>query len=211
MTKDELKEIGLTDEQVSKVFAMHGKEINKLRDNITDLKNSETGLKNDLADRNSELSDLKKLDAQGVQKKYEDLKAEYDKYKGDVEKKDAQRTYNDRRNAFFKDTNFADEYAKRGVLSEFDEKNFEYADKDSTFSGAKEWLEEVKKASPTSFKSANGTPRIVIPGGKEPPKPITAEEFSKMKFADKIKFKQENPDGYEALKNAPLDTPAPKE
>ncbi len=84
MTKDELKEIGLTDEQVSKVFAMHGKEINKLRDNITDLKNSETGLKNDLADRNSELSDLKKLDAQGVQKKYEDLKAVYDKYKGDV-------------------------------------------------------------------------------------------------------------------------------
>lgn len=204
MTKDELKEIGLTDEQVSKVFAMHGKEINKLRDNITDLKNSETGLKNDLADRNSEISDLKKLDAQGVQKKYDDLKTEYDNYKADVEKKSAQQKYNDRRSAFFKDTQFTDDYAKRGILSEFDEKKFEYSDKDNTFTGAKEWLEEVKKASPTSFKNASGgTPRIVTPGGKESSKPVTAEEFAKMKFADKIKFKQENPDGYEALKSAP--------
>ena len=210
MTTEELTGIGLTDEQASKVFALHGKDITKFKEAAVNLKTMVADLKNKLGDKEIELSDLKKLDAPGMQKKYDDLKAEYETYKGDTEKKDAQRTYNDRRNAFFKDTEFADDYTKRGVLSEFDEKGFKYSDKDNTFSGAKEWLDEIKKSSPTSFK-ASGAPRVVTSGGNEPPKPLTKSAFDKLTFADKLKFKQENPDGYEALKNAPPKVSAAKE
>lgn len=206
MTTEELKVLGLTDEQASKVFAMHGRDITKLKEDSASLKSTVADLKNQLADKEIEVSDLKKLDAQGIQKKYDDLKTDYDKYKADVEEKDAQREYSDRRSAFFKGTEFSDDYTKRGILAEFDEKKFEYSNKDKTFSGAKEWLDEIKKSSPTSFK-AGGAPRIVTPGGNEPPKPLTKTAFDKMTFADKLKFKQENPDGYEAMKNAPSAPP----
>jgi DNA repair exonuclease SbcCD ATPase subunit len=85
LTAKFLKGLGLTDEQTDAILEGHGETIKGLKDERDDLKNK---LK-DFDDVQRELDELKAKDSDGngYEKKYTDLKAQFDAYKKEQETK----------------------------------------------------------------------------------------------------------------------------
>ena len=146
-------------------------------------------LKKQLAQREADVSALKKLDAEGLQAKLSELQSQYEADRQAWEKKDQQRQYEDRRREFFSGVEFTDEYAKRGVLAEFDERQFQYSDADSTFVGAKEWLGKLQETSPTAFKGSTPTPKAVGSTTGIAPK----ADFNSMTYSQMVAYQEAHP------------------
>ena len=190
MKKEELTAIGLTDEQANQVFALNGKEIEKHKAAAEAAQAKAAELAEQLTQRDADIAELKKADAAGLRQKLDELQGKYDKDRQAWEEQRKQREYQDRRSEFFQGVEFADGYAKRGVLAEFDEKQFPYSDADRTFTGAKEWLEGLKSSSPSSFQSG-AVPRVVkgSSGGGAP-----TVDFSKMTYSQMLSYQKEHPE-----------------
>lgn len=118
MKKEELLEIGLTEEQANKVFAMNGK----------DVENAKGKLQKDVDTMKSQLAEAKKTIATLEANKGDTaaLQAELDKYKQaeeqrKQEEKDAAERAKilERFNAAKGDKKFSSEYAEKGVLDAF--------------------------------------------------------------------------------------------
>ena len=60
MKREDLKNLGLTDEQIEKVMAEHGKDITSLQEKVNGLTNERDGLKSQLDERDQQLVDLQK-------------------------------------------------------------------------------------------------------------------------------------------------------
>ena len=60
MKREGLKNLGLTDEQIEKVMAEHGKDITSLQEKVNGLTNERDGLKSQLDERDQQLVDLQK-------------------------------------------------------------------------------------------------------------------------------------------------------
>lgn len=74
MTLEELKALGLTDEQANKLFAMNGKEVNAMKAQISELEKSKTELE---TLKNEKMTDQEKLDA--AIKKAEETEKKYNR------------------------------------------------------------------------------------------------------------------------------------
>ena len=60
MKREDLKNLGLTDEQIEKVMAEHGKDITSLQEKVNGLTNERDGLKSQLDERDQQLDSLQK-------------------------------------------------------------------------------------------------------------------------------------------------------
>lgn len=87
MKKDELTAIGLTDEQASQVFALHGKDITKLQGTVTALTDERDTLKTQLGEANTQIEEFKKLDVDGIKAAADDWKAKYEQAQADFDAK----------------------------------------------------------------------------------------------------------------------------
>jgi chromosome segregation ATPase len=89
MKRDFLKNLGLEDEVIDKIMAENGKDIESLKGQVETLKASETGLKGQIAQRDKDLTDLKKNagDSEDLKTKYEDLQSTYKAEKKALEEK----------------------------------------------------------------------------------------------------------------------------
>lgn len=76
MNREELKELGLTDEQINSVMASHGKVVNATKQELDTVTTDRDGLKAQLSDRDKQLETLSKVDAKGLQAEIERLKGE---------------------------------------------------------------------------------------------------------------------------------------
>ncbi len=85
MNKEQLIALGLSEEQADKVIAGFGTMIPKSRldEKIQEVKD----LNNQIKDRDKQLEELKKIDAEGLQKKIDELQEENKKAKTDYEAK----------------------------------------------------------------------------------------------------------------------------
>ena len=60
MNREELKALGLTEEQIDKVMASHGKVVNDTKDQLNTVTTERDDLKGQLTDRDNQLADLGK-------------------------------------------------------------------------------------------------------------------------------------------------------
>lgn len=88
MKREELRDLGLTDEQVGKVMGMHSAELNDVRANLQDATSERDEFKKQLAANGEELSKLRDSakDNEALQGKLDDLQQQFDKSKADSEK-----------------------------------------------------------------------------------------------------------------------------
>ncbi len=73
MNREFLREQGLTDEQVEAVIQEHGKVVNDTKGKLDTVTTDRDSLKEQLADRDTQLEELKKVDAEGLQAKIDEL------------------------------------------------------------------------------------------------------------------------------------------
>lgn len=199
MKREELTALGVPEGALDRIMDINGKDIEKHKAAAEAAKAQAGELASQLAQREADIADLKKVDAAGLQAKLDELRGKYDADRAAWEEKEQRRAYEDRRRDFFSGVEFADDYARRGVLAEFDERAFQYSDADKAFVGAGEWLEKLRETSPTAFKSAVRAPEVVRPasggGGGE----LTKEAFGKMGYRERLALKNAKPDLYEKL------------
>lgn len=199
MTKEELKTLGLNDEQIEKVVEDYGK--NYVAKSQFNQKNEELKqAKESLTTMQSDIEALKKTNADN-----EELAKQIDEMKAAQVKRDEEYTAQihkmevdgivERTLMTFKAKNGK---AVRALLDLEDVKL-----KDGTIKGLDDQLTKLKESDPYLFESES-KPTGVTPGephGGQGSTGITQAEFNKMSYLERVQFQEENPDAYSEFKD----------
>lgn len=165
MKREELKKIGLTDDQVESVMSAHGQTVQTLNTNLATLQQSETDLKAQLTSRDKDLSKLQK-DNKGNEALLSQLKTLQTEYK-DLEASSAANLLKVQREAALASL-LADAKVKntRAVIALLDEEKIIF--KDGEISGVKEQIDGLKKSDAYLFDLGKKQAGYEPAGGKAP-------------------------------------------
>lgn len=148
MKTEDLKALGLSDEQVQRVFAMNGEEMNGLKASVATLTAERDTARTSLADANKKLEgydpEWKAKAAQAQQqadKQVAELKAGY------------------AADSAASGLKFTSDSAKKAFLSDLKAKNLPLQD-DGTLLGFDDYVASYKKTDPGAFAPDGGLPRV---------------------------------------------------
>lgn len=172
MKREELKAMGLTDEQVETVMAKNGAEVAALNTQITTLKSEKAQLENDKKVITKEKEDKEKAIAD--LQKDSISKEEYDKKVKEIEenarKENEEYVYNDLLNKGLDDAKvLKDEITRTAIISLInkDKDKTKISDDKKSIVGLKELIEDYKKQAPHFFeKKASGYSPVDPEGDK---------------------------------------------
>lgn len=162
MKREELKELGLNDDQIAAVMTSYGKEVNPLKEQVDSLTSERDNLKQQVSDRDGQLDDLRKnagkneeLEAT-IKQLQEDNKAATAKYQNDLAAKEK---------GFKIEGALRDAKAKnvKAVLSLIDTEKVSVK-KDGTLDGLTDQIEAVKKSDSYLFDAENAGQPIKFGG-----------------------------------------------
>lgn len=162
MKREELKELGLNDDQIAAVMTSYGKEVNPLKEQVDSLTSERDNLKQQVSDRDGQLDDLRKnagkneeLEAT-IKQLQEDNKVAAAKYQNDLAAKEK---------GFKIEGALRDAKAKnvKAVLSLIDTEKVS-VQKDGTLDGLTDQIEAVKKSDSYLFDTENTVQPIKFGG-----------------------------------------------
>lgn len=78
MTKEQLKALGLTDEQIGEVFRLHGLVLNPVKTKLETKETEVETLQGQVKTANETIQDFKKLDLEGIKQEADDYKEKYE-------------------------------------------------------------------------------------------------------------------------------------
>lgn len=200
MKREELKNLGLTDEQIKFVMDENGKDINAQKaiveqkdQEIAALTTERDGLKTQVADRDKDIEDLKKQagNTEELNTKLTELQTKYDTDTNDLHAKlDAQaRTHAAEK--FYSSVEFTSAFAKKAAMDEFMAANLDF--KDGAYVGADNFLNGQREKNPDAFKAAE-PPKEPDPKPKfGDPNPQPAPKKTKFSLSEMMQKKNENP------------------
>lgn len=197
MKKDELTAMGLTDEQATQVFALHGKEITRLQGAVTALTADRDGLKTQLEDANTQIEQFKGMDVEAIKHAADEWKVKYEKVEADSKAALAARDYDDAIKAAVAGVTFSSTLAKNAFVGLLKEKGLKLDG--GKLIGFDEVLKQAQTDDPSAFASDKPTPQLTAPMGGKGKLEITKEAFSKMTYLEKLKIKSEQPEVYKGL------------
>ena len=198
MNREQLKEMGLTDEQIDKVMAAHGKVVNTTKQELDSVTTERDDLKTQLADRDTQLDNLSKQ-----VKDNDDLTAEINRLKDEnrtatsaLQQKLDQQAFEFSLEKALSAAKVRNPKAVKALLDtekiKLDgEKLLNLEDQLAALKESDAYLfdtEEKPAGGPSFSTGAHGKGSAV-----------TAEEFGKMGYMDRLKLKQEDPKTYDAL------------
>lgn len=177
MKKEELLNIGLTEEQADKVFAMNGKDIEKHKKAAADAKADKEALEQQVADRDKDIAELKKTsgDAAKIQEKLDELQGKYDKETEAYKAQLAQRDYQTAIDKAIADSGvkFSSKSAEKAFRAGIGDSKLEM--KDGALDGFDKYLEKAKSEDPSAFvkSGARVDTQGPLDGGQHGDKPTT--------------------------------------
>lgn len=164
MKTEDLKALGLNDEQVQRVFAMNGEEMNGLKASVATLTAERDTARTSLADANKKLEgydpEWKAKAAQAQQqadKQVAELKAGYAATSAASSLK------------------FTSDSAKKAFLADLNAKKLPLQD-DGTLLGFDDFVASYKKTDPGAFAPEGGLPRVSSSATGTPAGPTTNEQ-----------------------------------
>lgn len=167
MKTEELKALGLNDEQVQKVFAMHGEDVNREKQATTEARARLTAAQNQLQEANRKLEgydpEWKQKAAQAqqeAQQQLSEMKAQYAASTATASLK------------------FTSESAKKTFLADLAAKKLPLQE-DGTLLGLEDFVKAYQKADPGAFAADGGYPSVKD-GGNPPNRPsgATRDQFA---------------------------------
>lgn len=148
MKTEDLKALGLTDEQVQRVFAMNGEEMNGLKANVDTLKAERDAARTQLADAN------KKLEGYDPEWKQ---KADQARQQAEQQVAEMKAGYAATRAA--SSLKFTSDSAKKAFLADLNAKKLPLQD-DGTLLGFDDYVASYKKSDPGAFAKEQGYPDV---------------------------------------------------
>lgn len=148
MKTEDLKALGLTDEQVQRVFAMNGEEMNGLKANVDTLKAERDAARTQLADAN------KKLEGYDPEWKQ---KADQARQQAEQQVADLKARYAETRAAA--GLTFSSESARKAFMADLAAKKLP-PQEDGTLLGFDDYVASYKKNDPGAFAKEAGYPAV---------------------------------------------------
>lgn len=203
MTKEELKALGLNEEQIAEVFKLNGIAVNNAKGDLdakeTELeaktKEVET-LQGQLETANAEIESFKEMDIESIKAAADDYKSKYEEAKTEAEKEIESLKF---------------EHSLESALSKAGAKNVKAAkallnieslrDSKNVNLDIETAITTLKESDDYLFGQSGpqGTGGSMGNGGKGIGKSITKEEFDKMSYRERTKLYSENPTLYNDL------------
>lgn len=168
MKTEELKALGLNDDQVQKVFAMNGTEINDLKQTITTLTAERDTARNNLGDANKKLEGYDPEWRSKAEKAEKDAKAQVEELQKDFAAQTAAAG-----------VKFSSESAKRAFLSDLKAKKLPL--QDGKLLGFEDYLKSYRESDPDAFAPEKVAPTITV-GSKGQTPATSSQSFLDSKY-----------------------------
>lgn len=193
-----LKGLGLTDEQIQSIQAESGKEIQKYKDENTNLKADNDNKTELLKNANAEIDSYKSMDIEAIKKSAEDYKTKFETAEKDYQAKISEMEYNNKLDKYVNTLNLKNDIYKNAVISQIKEKGLKF-DGD-TLLGGEELVKGFKEQYADAFADIKPKPNFAdtTQGSGKPE--ITKEVFNKMGYQARLKLYNENKELYDQLK-----------
>lgn len=164
MKTDELKALGLSDDQVQRVFALHGEDVNGLKTTIATLTAERDTARTSLGEANKKLEgydpDWKQKAADAQQQAEQQIAGIKVRYAA-ASAADALK--------------FTSESAKKAFLSDLAAKKLPLQD-DGKLLGFDDFVKSYKESDPGAFAPDGGLPRVAASAAGQPAAPTTKEQ-----------------------------------
>ncbi len=182
MKKEELLEIGLTEEQVAKVFAMNGKDVENAKSKLPDQKAEIERLKADLADRDATIGNLEKAsgDAEATREELRRYKEEEAARKKAEKEAETDRILTEAAEQALDGKEFVNEFTRNHFVSELKKAIADPANKGKR---ASKLFEEMTKDLDGIFRNPQLEPLKLRGVDKHAGPPMTKEDIFKIKDA----------------------------
>lgn len=152
MKTEELKELGLSQEQINAVMKANGADINALKKANSDLENEIESLKSRAENAEATLekySDIKPEDVEALKKDIETYKAKADEAERTLKEKLKERDYSDALEKALENVKFSSISAKKQFMADIKAENLSM--KNGKIMGLEDYISEAKKSDPTAF------------------------------------------------------------
>ncbi len=193
-----LKELGLTDEQIDKIMAENGKDIEKAKGDLAAKETELESAKKQLKTANAEIESYKSMDVEGIKAAADDYKAKFEQAEKDAKAKLEKLQFE---HALENALVAAKAKNAKAVKALLDIEGLKF--NNGEIIGLKEQLEKIQEENDYLFEAEGGIPQVVKPGsngGGAPNKnPWSKEHFN---LTEQGKILRSNPKLAEQLKAA---------
>lgn len=178
MKREDLTKLGITDELVDKIMALHGSDIEAHKQKLVTAQAETDGLKKQLTDANASIEGFKKLDPEALQKAADEWKTKAEAAQAEAQKQVAGLKFD-----FALDGALTAAKAKnaKAVKALLQQDALKLSD-DGSILGLKEQLEKIKTENDFLFESEQPTPKIIT-GGQPTTQTITDPVIAAMRKA----------------------------
>ncbi|WP_113674557.1 phage scaffolding protein [Vallitalea guaymasensis] len=196
MKRKFLEDLGLEKEVIDKILDENSADIGKAKGEVDSITSERDKLKTDIADRDKQLEDLKKVDADALQAEIEKLQAD-NKAKDDAHAAEIKQLKIDVAVSTALTTAKARNEKAVKALLELDPEKIELLD-DGTIKGLDDQIKKLTESDDTKFLFDTSTKKTQIKGakpgetGKEDPD--TKVDVSKMTYEELAAYMEANPD-----------------
>ncbi|HSH26574.1 MAG TPA: phage scaffolding protein [Wenzhouxiangella sp.] len=168
MKRDELKELGLEDDVINKIMALHGKSTEALKTTAEAAETKAANLEKQLDDANSAIEGFKKLDVDGIKAAADDYKAKYEQAQKDAAEQVAQLKFEHALDAALETAKARNPQTVRALLKVDDLK---LAD-DGRIIGLDDQIKAIRETNDFLFESDAPPPPQIVAGGKGHVQPV---------------------------------------
>lgn len=163
MKTEDLKALGLNDDQVQKVFAMNGAEMNDLKQQVATLTTERDTARTHLGEANKKLEGYDPEWRSKAEKAENDAKAQVAELQHDFAAQNS-----------VSGVKFSSESAKKAFLSDLKAKNLPV--QEGKLLGFDDYLANYKKTDPGAFAPDGGLPRMAAGTSGQPATPTAHEQ-----------------------------------
>lgn len=149
MKTEDLKEKGLTEEQIAYVMAENGKSISKLQDETKKLKDEVEAYKKRAETAEETLKSFEGKDFDAMTKELEGYKKKAEESKAEFDRQIAERDFNDALKTEIEGYKFTSESAKRAVMNEIKSAGLKLSD--GKILGLKDLIAQIKEKDSGAF------------------------------------------------------------
>lgn len=161
MKREDLKAMGLTDEQIEKVMAENGKDVEKHKTAADTAKTELDGLKAQLTEANKTIDGFKGQDIEGVKKSADEYKAKFEQAQKDSAAQVAQLKFDHTLDGLLTTAKAKNTKAVKALM-DMEQLKKDFNEKDGSISGWDDQLKKVMEANAYLFEADQPLPQVVL-------------------------------------------------
>lgn len=188
MKTEDLQALGLTEDQIKKVFELSGKDVNAEKKKTQAAEADRDQWKTRAETAEETLKGFDGVDVEGLNKQIEDWKNKAAEAQKDFQRQIEERDFNDALKEEMEAFKFTSEAAKKAIMAEVKEAGLKL--KDGKILGLSDLIGQIKEKDASAFAPDKDPAKFT-----DPPKDPQGNQtgFSKLSLAEKMKYANEHP------------------